>query len=678
MKKLSKKAFTLIEILGAITILGILSIVAIISVNKIIQRARNEHYKTAEKNFTLAAQSYVQQNRKELPKVIGQREKVYLKTLIDNNYIEKILDYRKKECNTDQSYVQIFKYSQTDYSYIAILKCPDPQYDGNDIVTGKNNANININFDEDADVKDANATIKITEPNKIFSYSYTVYRNGKEVKSSGDQFVENYDTEVTKKLKLDEYSPGKIKIVVTSTNIYGIPTTTTSTHEFKDLNPPECVILDEKDKDKNRDWTNQDRKITIGCDDGRGTGCTRQTYSKTFKSDTPDGTITIKDESGKTTKCKVIVNLDKTAPTCSVSFSGTNGDNGWFKEKAATVTLNRNDNLSGVATYGLTTSSTTTYNNSPSSTQGDTASTTWYGYAKDKAGNTVSCNNSLKVDTKAPSCSVSGGNASWTNGSRTVTGTCSDSLSGCVGNISKVYDTNTNSTTAGANGLGSGGSVKDNAGNVTNCSANQTVKIDKTKPTISWSTSAGPHQDSDGGTFTVKTTCTDALSGVASHTGSSTVSSPTSGTKKTHYCTDNAGNKASTSRTFKVQIFSADATACGYKSCVNDSCTCNSPKRCCKEEVCGANEETTKDSCEFIVPQISVKEDCKKCDGFSASQCDCGYSTPAYALSGQYVCNCKCKKTTKTPKCCRDEGCGCDVYNSCVAEVCGAESCWHY
>ena len=198
MKKLSKKAFTLIEILGAITILGIISIVAIVSVSKIIERAKNEHYKTAEKNFTLAAQSFVQQNRNSLPKVIGQKKKVQLKVLLDNNYIEEILDYRKKECYT---YVQVFKYSQTDYSYIAILKCPDPQYDGNDIVTGKNNANININFDEDADVKDANATIEIKEENKIFSYSYTIYKNGKEVKSSGNQFVENYDTEVTKKLK---------------------------------------------------------------------------------------------------------------------------------------------------------------------------------------------------------------------------------------------------------------------------------------------------------------------------------------------------------------------------------------------------------------------------------------------------------------------------------------------
>ena len=42
MRKLNKKAFTLIEILAAVTILGILSIVAIVAVNRIIQNTKDE------------------------------------------------------------------------------------------------------------------------------------------------------------------------------------------------------------------------------------------------------------------------------------------------------------------------------------------------------------------------------------------------------------------------------------------------------------------------------------------------------------------------------------------------------------------------------------------------------------------------------------------------------------
>ena len=46
-----------------------------------------------------------------------------LNDLIAANYIEPIKDYNGKDCDFDNSYVQIFKYSQKDYSYSAYLKC---------------------------------------------------------------------------------------------------------------------------------------------------------------------------------------------------------------------------------------------------------------------------------------------------------------------------------------------------------------------------------------------------------------------------------------------------------------------------------------------------------------------------------------------------------------------------
>ena len=120
----NKKGFTLIEILAAVTILGVLSIVAVVSVNKIIQKAKQNHYITAEDNLEMAGQSYVQQNRYALPKAIGQKKKIPLKILVEKNYIEPIKDYSDNECDLENSYVQIFKYSQDDYSYIAYLDCP--------------------------------------------------------------------------------------------------------------------------------------------------------------------------------------------------------------------------------------------------------------------------------------------------------------------------------------------------------------------------------------------------------------------------------------------------------------------------------------------------------------------------------------------------------------------------
>ena len=95
-----------------------------------------------------------------------------------------------------------------------------------------------------------------------------------------------------------------------------------------------------------------------------------------------------------------------------------------------------------------------------------------------------------RIDKEPPKCTVSGGSTSWTSGSRTITGTCSDTGgSGCKGNISYKYNgtvgQNYSITNAGAAGAGNGGYVYDNAGNKTACAANQTVKIDKKGPSFS-------------------------------------------------------------------------------------------------------------------------------------------------------------------------------------------------
>ena len=83
-----------------------------------------------------------------------------------------------------------------------------------------------------------------------------------------------------------------------------------------------------------------------------------------------------------------------------------------------------------------------------------------------------------KIDNTPPSCTSSGGNGEWTKNNVTINGICSDNQSGCTENISKTFDQSTNTTTA------SPGTVYDNVGNSTVCPANQTVKIDKTAPTV--------------------------------------------------------------------------------------------------------------------------------------------------------------------------------------------------
>lgn len=107
-------------------------------------------------------------------------------------------------------------------------------------------------------------------------------------------------------------------------------------------------------------------------------------------------------------------------------------------------------------------------------TIGTTGGTTLYLCAYDKADNYKVWSGAYNIDKTAPTCTNSGGNTAWTNGNRTLTGTCADTGgSGCTGNVTKAYSANINSTAE------SPGVVKDNAGNSTTCSANQTVRIEK-------------------------------------------------------------------------------------------------------------------------------------------------------------------------------------------------------
>ena len=721
MKKLSKKAFTLIEILGAITIVGILSVIAIVSVNRIIQRAKDEHYKTTEKNFTLAAQSYVQQNRNKLPKVIGQKQEIKLKELLENNYIDEVKNYNKKDCDSELSYVQVFKYSQTDYSYLAYLKCPG--YDGKKIIQKDYESTVTITF-SGTDVKDAKAKIEITDDKKLLSYSYIVYKNGKEVKNSGNEAVENYATGIKKTIKLDEYTPGKIKIVVTATNIYGVSVTKTESKEYKDTTDPICIIKEEDKKENPKPWINTgNRKITVECDDGKGVGCTRKTYSKTFKTDTDVGKITIEDEAGNKTKCEVSVNIDKTAPTIYDIKNSSNSN--WTNQNVEiSAKAKDNENGSGVKTtsYYYDTDSTKRADWNPGSVATSVTGTwsaerdnTVYLVAVDVAGNVskVETAGKVRIDKTKPVISnvTNSSGSVWTNQNVVIGATVTDAGGSGVKTTSYYYDTDSTKRTdwdAGSSATSVTGTWSaernnelylisvDNAGNYSDYKSAGRVQIDKTKPKIDWITSKGPHENNSG--MTVSSKCSDALSGVATETGSSFVSSPTSssGTSKTHYCTDNAGNEASSSKTFYVKIKSQH-TSCDYATCETAACGCKYIKYECSGPICNNGVLLVEGACiPSIFEKIGWGSDpskyyCKDNDlpaeyfetydeiNFTPAECYCyGEFSEKYNIWGDIfnAGGCECKRYS-IPTCCSNP-IACSRYNNCQHEDCGNIECWHY
>ena len=199
--------------------------------------------------------------------------------------------------------------------------------------------------------------------------------------------------------------------------------------------------------------------------------------------------------------------FDHTAPTIS-GVSG-NPDKKWTNQNV-TLTVNgakdKGDNNvepgSGLADAAYSFDGGATWQSSASKTYTSNISGIVI-KVRDRLGNiyTHSSIAITKIDKIAPTCTSSGGNTAWTNGSRTLIGTCSDTGgSGCKENVSNLINKQGNWTNL------SPGTVYDNAGNSTVCPANQTVRIDKTAPTC---TSSGGSDAWTGDSRTLVGTCSD-------------------------------------------------------------------------------------------------------------------------------------------------------------------------
>ena len=346
--------------------------------------------------------------------------------------------------------------------------------------------------------------------------------------------------------------------------------------------------------------------------------------------------------------------IDITVPVCTVKkkvTSGSESSYGWLGSgETARVTASCSDPTTTLASGCTLGSFYHDYNYQINTHSAGAKGNNNAGSFTDYAGNTVDCSASerIQIDYQYPSCSVSGGSSAWTNKSRTVTGTCSDTGgSGCVKNISHTYNYDIETSSGGAAGNGKGGSVTDKADNVTACAANQTVKVDRTMPYVTVNVAPGTYEDNDG--FSVTATCHDSLSGLSSkfdvsYTGM--IYAPTKGSYIAKCCADNAGNSMCDDKgPYKVKIYGrhSDCGAETYKTCATSGCGSY-----CK-------------SC-TVYPCFS---------GFNLKTCK--------EIEGQnWVGGKCCSKTGTTKTSCSECGSG---YKSCPHSQCGTKvhaKCWHF
>ena len=138
------------------------------------------------------------------------------------------------------------------------------------------------------------------------------------------------------------------------------------------------------------------------------------------------------DEAGNTNTCTTNFKRDVTLPTCSLTTSGTYGEDNWYISPSVEVSFSSTeDNLSGVSKYGIGNI------NSPSNVS-HTANTTGYsytGYIEDGAGNLGSCTVSFKKDdgSEMGGCSTTENWVWTTHGTFTIVTTLANKpVSGCM------------------------------------------------------------------------------------------------------------------------------------------------------------------------------------------------------------------------------------------------------
>ena len=237
---------------------------------------------------------------------------------------------------------------------------------------------------------------------------------------------------------------------------------------------------------------------------------------------------------------------DTTPPTITSSVSPQPNSNGW-NNTDVTVDFNCSDADSGVATC-----------TNPTTLTNEGANQTVTGNATDNAGNSSSTTATVNIDKTAPTISYtvtpSPNINGWNQDGVTVNFNCNDVLSGIDSCTSPVFISN-----EGANQSVTGTAV-DKAGNMATVTA--TINVDKTAPTINYSTSPAPNSNGwNNSDVTVSFECSDALSGIGSCSSPATLSSEGANQTTIGIATDKAGNISTTTATVNIDKTAPTITA---------------------------------------------------------------------------------------------------------------------
>ena len=306
------------------------------------------------------------------------------------------------------------------------------------------------------------------------------------------------------------------KVVVTTKDKAGNVATREYTIKVNKDKPIEGTLVIDGTSGEN-DWYVSDVKFSVK--DEPGFTLTLNVTEITTDTAGTEVVMTTKNTTtGATTITKHTVKIDKTKPIIGdLVISGTQGENDWYKSDVKFSVKDGSDNMSG---HASTTSSI-------ASITKDTIGTKVILTTKDKAGNVVTKEQTIKMDKTAPTIEmVNPTNGNWTNQNIEITTNFSDITLGIVPSSLAWSDDNTNwhnysntsTTTFKDTWSGEGNRtgynrVCDYAGN---CSTTSTpIRIDKTAPTVPTVTyNGGSNSCSWKNNYNLTLNSSDSLSGV--------------------------------------------------------------------------------------------------------------------------------------------------------------------
>ena len=381
MKKVAKEknyGFSLVELLAVVVILGIIASIGLVASNRLIEKSNKDKMESQKNTVTMSAQTYMQNNKNLVPKIIGETTILKVSDLRLSNYLTEDIKNEKGESCMEKSYVRVYKLSNTEYTYTTFLYCgseevPEDEVVPSPIIFAKfSDSSGKIEDDKLNNVSDAYLYIEMNAATEDelqdykndgthitidgYSFKIFVYKNGKKQEAYNSGSLSGGREEkiiINKKLKdyIDVTGVTQVAIEVTAINTLGGVTTSstitgesgeTSSTEYEDKVKPKCVKPDSPYSEE--DWLNKneynttklERKLTVGCDDGTGSGCIRNYFTMSWPNDNDQyGAeyvyIEVKDNAGNISEhndeCKFRVNVDIQTPEATVTaYAGKASD----------------------------------------------------------------------------------------------------------------------------------------------------------------------------------------------------------------------------------------------------------------------------------------------------------------------------------------------------------------